>query len=194
MNSIKALKALWKKLGCNGHVKNFSSRPLWVLETDSEPGKAVAHRLLPGRKSPPRVDADAFRRADGKPIDGHASWWKFYDVSTVEVFDHRDDIQISVVAKTSVFDSEFSKSPIVYDQASNWGLPIRLVTDVRRDKKRRPTAYLITGVGWVDPQTFLVMTCSHEVDNARPVFPKGSKPYVRTRRDPELANNISVMG
>ena len=68
---------------------------MWVLETDTIPGKAVAHILSPGMKSPPQVDADAFRRVDDKPIEGHGSWWKFYDVSTAEIFDKGSDVEVS---------------------------------------------------------------------------------------------------
>jgi len=131
---------------------------------------------------------------DGHPIDGHASWWKIYSGSTAEVFDQGDDVRVSVIVKTAVTDSEFSKAPIVYDRNTDWGLPVQLVTDVRRDKRGRIVEYHVSGVGWVDRGTFLAMTCHHEVDNARPVFPYGGRPYVRTRRDPELANNISAMG
>lgn len=194
MASIQALRAIWKKLGFKGHVKNSSSKPLWILETDSIPGKAVAHLLPPGRKSPPAVDGDAFRRVDGKSIEGHASWWKIYSGSTAEVLDQGGDVRVSVIAKTAVTDLEFSKDPIVYDHTSGWSVPIQLVTDVRRDKRKKIVEYHVSGVGWVDRGTFLAMTCHHEVDNARPVFPDGGIPYVRTRRDPELANNISAMG
>lgn len=68
------------------------------------------------------------------------------------------------------------------------------MTDVRRDKKKRIIGYLVSGVGWVDPNEMLVMTCHHEVDNARPVFPEGGKPFVRTCRDQELMNNLDSMG
>jgi hypothetical protein len=43
MGAHEELKKLWKKLGFKGHVKNFSSQPLWVLETGT--GKPLAHLL-----------------------------------------------------------------------------------------------------------------------------------------------------
>jgi hypothetical protein len=67
MDARQKLKALWKKLGINGQVVNFSSKTLWVLETNS--GKSIAHLLLPMTKSPIKIDADAFRREDGRAID-----------------------------------------------------------------------------------------------------------------------------
>lgn len=57
--------------------------------------------------SPNGVDVDAFRRFDGKPIRGHKSWWKFYDFSTVEIFDKGDDLRTSVVSQTPVSEVEF---------------------------------------------------------------------------------------
>ena len=84
-DAAQNLKRIWKKLGVKGQVKNYSSKPIWVLETDS--GKSIAHLLPPMTKSPNGVDADAFRRVDDKPIQGHKSWWKFYGFSMVEVFD-----------------------------------------------------------------------------------------------------------
>lgn len=192
MDVYRKLKKIWKKLGLKGHVKNFSSKSIWVLETDS--GIPIAHLLKPMTKSPPEVDCDAFKREDGLPLDGHSDWWKIYD-SNAEIFDLGKDVQISVIAKTVVDDKKFVQSPakIKYDK-SDWGVPIRLVTDVQRDKKKRVTAYLVNGIGWVEPTKMLAMACRHEVDNARPVFPEGSKPFVRTRRDEELFNNLESKG
>ena len=183
------LKSIWKSLGIKGHVKNYSSTYLWVLETDRK--RAVAHLLAPGKKSPIEVDADAFRRKDGRPIEGHASWWRFYDFSTAEVFGQTNELGVSVITKTAVPDLRFAK--VTYDNSKSWGDPICLVTDVKRDKKEKNIiSYFVTGTGWVEPDQFLVMVCHHKVDNARPVFPSGGRPYVRTRRDPELFNNIEV--
>src|SRR5688572_26054502 len=106
MGIYEELKNVWKLLGLKGHVKNFSSKPVWVLETDS--GPAIAHTLKPMFKSPPNIDADAFKRADGKSIDGHKDWWKIYD-SNAELFDRGKDIRVSIIAKSAVGDDEFTK-------------------------------------------------------------------------------------
>jgi len=66
--TMQDLKRIWKKLGIKGQVKNYSSKPIWVIENDS--GKPVAHLLPPMTKSPNGIDADGFRRVDGKPIQG----------------------------------------------------------------------------------------------------------------------------
>lgn len=193
MGTYDELKKIWKLLNIKGHVKNYSSQPLWVLETES--GKPVAHHLSPMTKSPPAIDADAFRRKDGKPIEGHPSWWKIYDVANAELFDDANNgLRISAIAKAAVKDDEFARGgKIIYDE-KDWGVPIRLLTAIRRNKKRRIVAYHVEGIGWLEPDQMLAMTCKHEVDNARPVFPKRRNPFVRTRRDQDLINNIEVMG
>ena len=71
---------------------------------------------------------------------------------------------------------------------------MQLVYDVRRNRRKRITKYHVTGIGWVDPSRALLMTCRGEIDNARPVFPNGSKAYIRTRRDRQLFNNLEVKG
>ncbi len=76
------LKKVWKLLDLKGHVKNYSSKSIWVLETDS--GLAIAHLLKPMTKSPPLIDA--------------------------EIFDQGDDLRVSVIAKTAVGDEEFDPS------------------------------------------------------------------------------------
>ena len=188
---------MWKKLGIKGQVKNYSSKPLWVIETDS--GRAVAHLLQPMSKSPPDVDADGIRRVDGKAIDGHRSWWKFYDFSIMEVFDDGDGLKTSVIRKMKVDDSEFAPADtkVIYDRSSSWGVQVNLITDVQRrkvGKRRRITKYHVSNVGWLKPDAALEMTCRGEIDNARPVFPSGGRPYIRTRRDKQIFNNLEVMG
>ncbi len=192
MSNYESLKKIWKKLGIKAHVKNFSSQPLWVLENEDD--RPVAHLLRPMTKSPIKIDTDAFRRRDGKPIEGHKSWWKIYDGSTAEVFDKGKDLSISVITKTAVEDKEFSTdAPITYEEKT-WGTPILLVTNVQRDKKKSIIAYLVTNVGWIEPEQMLTMTCHHEIDNARPVFPTSGTPFIRTRRDQKFFNNLSTKG
>ena len=187
------LKRVWKKLGIKGQIKNYSSKSIWVLETDS--GKPMAHLLQSFSKSPNKVDADAFRRVDDKPIQNHKSWWKFYDFSTVEIFDNGNDIKTSVVTMIAVEDQEFSgTNKTTSDQSNNWGDPLQLVDNVRRNKKKRITEYHVTGLGWVGKLKALTMTCHGEIDNARPVFPKDGSPYIRTNRDMEIFNNLNVKG
>lgn len=116
---------------------------------------------------------------------------KIYDGSTAEVYGGKKSLRVSVIAKTAVKELEFDK-PLYRNET--WGSPIQVITDVKRDKKKRITAYFVTRIGWVDIKQALNLTCHHKIDNARPVFPKQGDPYIRTRRDPELFNNISVKG
>lgn len=189
MSIYQKLKYVWKKLGIKGQVKNFSSLSLWVLETET--GPPIAHRLLPMMKSPNSIDADAFRRTDNKAIEGHKSWWKIYDFSTAEIFDEKNSVRVSSITKTRVNDKEFGDTLIVYDESS-WGVPVKLITDVRRNKKKEITRYHVTGLGWLSPLEALSLVCHGEIDNGRPVFPKKGKPFIRTRRDQELLNNLEV--
>jgi hypothetical protein len=190
MDIYDSLKAIWKKLGIKGQVKNFSSKKLWVLETDS--GRPVARCLEPGFKTPNEVDVDAFKRVDTVAIERHKSWWKFYDFSTVEVSDKGESVRVSAISKTAVDEHHFGENPVYKNES--WGSPIRVVLDVRRDRKNRIVAYRVSDMGWIDFNEALKMTCHHEIDNARPVFPASGRPYLRTRRDKELFNNLSTKG
>ena len=44
----------------------------------------------------------------------------------------------------------------------------------------------MTNVGWIEFDQALKMTCQHEIDNARPVFPVSGRPNIRTRKDKEF--------
>jgi hypothetical protein len=185
-----SLKAAWKKLGIKGQVKNFSSKKLWVIENDSD-GKPIARWLEPGFKTPREIDVDAFKRVDKGAIEGHKEWWKIYDISTAEIYDKGNSLRISAITRTAVDEKHFG-APLYKNES--WGSPIQLVIDVRRDKKKRIVAYYVSNVGWVDFEAALKMTCHHEIDNARPVFRSSGPPYLRTRRDKELFNNLAAKG
>ncbi|MEI8348079.1 MAG: DUF3892 domain-containing protein [Pseudomonadota bacterium] len=189
MSVYDSLKAVWKKLGIKGQVVNYSSKELWVLETES--GQPVARKLLPGYKTTPSIDVDGFKRVDGVAIDGHRQWWKFYDFSTVEIFDFKNSLLVSAITKVAVDEIHFGQ---VSYRNEKWGEPIRAIIDVRRDKKRNIVEYCINSIGWVKFDTAFKMTCYHEIANARPVFPSGGKPYIRTRRDDKIINNLSSKG
>jgi hypothetical protein len=190
MSSYEFLKKIWKKLGINGQVINFSSKVLWVLDTTD--GITTARKLTPGFRTPIDIDFDAFKRVDGKPIDEHSNWWKFYDVSTVEVFDYKkDDLKVSAITKIAVDEEHFHKPKYVEEFI---GQPVKLVTDVKRNKKKKIVKYFVTEIGWLNCDQTLEMTCRHEIANARPVFPSNGLPYIRTRRDIILPNNLSRKG
>ncbi len=104
----------------NGQVKNGSSRVLWVVETDT--GPAIAHKLLPGRKSPSSVDADGFKAVDGTSIDGHTSWVKIRDLSTADVADSGRQLTRGCILCFNVGENEFGQ--VRFDQADGWGEPM----------------------------------------------------------------------
>jgi hypothetical protein len=187
----ESLKKIWKLFGLHGHAVNFSSKPLWVIEGNN--GVGVAHILSPMTYSPPAVDIDGFKRVDGKKIEGHSSWWKIYD-STVEIFDKGSDLRISKVIRTSAADIDFTNKPVNYDDSLKWALPVLLVNNVERDKHKKIIAYNVTNIGWLDPETVLELTCRGEIANARPVFPVHGLPYIRTRRDQDMFNNLEIKG
>jgi hypothetical protein len=102
-----------------GRVKNYSSKTLWVVETDS--GKAIAHRLAPNRQSPAGVDADGFKAVDGTPIDGHTSWIKVTDLSTADVEFKNGELDAGCWWPfcRKVEDDEFGV--VAYDYGQGWG-------------------------------------------------------------------------
>ena len=185
------LKAVWKKLKIKGQVKNYSSIELWIVETDTQ-GKPVARILPSGHKTPKEIDVDGFKRMDAKPIQGHNNWWKFYDFSTVSITSSDNGkLKISVITKTAVKENHFGKVSYIYER---WGEPLVVIADVRRDLSNRIISYYVSGYGWLDFSTTFRMTCYHEIDNARPVFPKNGKPYIRSKRDEYLFNNFDMKG
>lgn len=189
MGTYETLKKIWKKLGIKGQVKNFSSVELWVIENDTSK-QPMARKLLPGYETPPKIDVDGFKRVDGLPIAGHKHWWKIYD-STVEIYDGKNSLKLSVIAMTAVDEKEFGTPKYASEP---WGEPIHLIDNVKRDKKKRVVAYHVTGLGWIKAKKALELACQHAIANARPVFSRTGAPYIRTRRDPLLFNNISVKG
>jgi hypothetical protein len=98
-----------------------------------------------------------------------------------------------LITKTKVNDKEFGDIPIVYVEGS-WGVPIKLITDVQRNKKKEIVRYFVTDLGWLTSSNTLSLVCHGEIDNARPVFPKKGKPFIRTRRDKKLLNNLELKG
>jgi hypothetical protein len=139
----------------------------------------VARWLESGFQTPKNIDVDGFKRFDGVCVAGHPNWWKIYDFSTAETSDAGQDLKVSAISKT-VVDENHLGSPI-YKQES-LGTPIKLIIDVRREKKRI-VAYCVTNVGWIEFDQALKMTCQHEIDNARPVFTVSGCPYISTRKD-----------
>jgi hypothetical protein len=181
---------MWKKLGIKGQVLNYSTKTLWVLENDS--GKPRAHKLPAGFRTLPDIDFDALNRVDGVSVEGHNNWWKFYDFSNAEVFDaSKNKLKISAISKTAVPEGHFNKVKYL-DEIT--GRPLQVIVDVKRDKRKKIISYFVTELGWLSFEKTLELTCLHQIDNARPVFPAVKSPYIRTRKDIILPNNLSQKG
>ena len=67
-----------------------------MVENTSK-SKPIAHKLEPNKKTPFGIDADGFKRVDGKPIDGHKYWWKITSISTAEIYDRNGGLEIDVI-------------------------------------------------------------------------------------------------
>lgn len=188
MELYQSLKSLWKKLGIKGSVKNYSNADLWVLETDTT-GRPIARILSPGYKTPRGIDCDAFKRKDGKAIQGHKDCWKLYDFSIAEVFSDGKGLRVSVFSKTAVSEKHFGE--VVKYINEKWGEPLTVILDTKRGRTHRIESYYVSGHGWLNFETTLLMTCRHEIDNAQPVFPRKGNPYIRSKRDKIVLNNFS---
>jgi hypothetical protein len=94
MSVYSELKRIWKKLGINGQVINYSKVSLWVVETDTS-DIPVARILKSGFKTPRNIDVDGFKRFDGKKLKDHKHWFKFYDFSTAEIASNKKGLKVS---------------------------------------------------------------------------------------------------
>ena len=174
----------------DGKVINHSDLELWVIETTTNHphGPPIAHRLSGKRKSPRGIDADGFRRCDGRSIDGHEGWWKILDLSNADIYPNGDDLKICIAYKKKVPDLHFGA--YVVDNSANWGEPLKLVTAIYKTKSRRVVGYEVHGVGYVDKQTALSMAESGELDNIV-LVKRGASKYLRSKPDQINSNNFS---
>lgn len=172
-----------------GSVVNHSNIDLLVIETTTNHpnGPAIAHRLSGRRKSPKNIDADGFKRLDGKPIDGHAEWWKILDFSTADIYQDGDKLKVSVAYKGKVPDQQFKAYLI--DKGEGWGDPLKIVTAIYKSKTRQIVGYEVEGVGRVDRQAAISLAERGDLDNVVLAQPAGTK-YLRTKPDQNQKNNL----
>jgi hypothetical protein len=172
-----------------GTIRNYSSKTLWVVETDSGPAKA--HKLSPNMKSPSTVDADGVKTVDGSPIDGHTSWWKIRDISTADIYDNNQNSKLTIKAsfKSRVKENEFGS--VEYKQESGWGEKISKVVSVHKNTKGIITEFLIdNGIGWINKNKAVELAKKGQII-AVVVNPKNSDSYIRSRPDSTKKNNFS---
>jgi hypothetical protein len=114
------LRLFWQHgLPPKGIVRNQSNGVLWVVENDS--GRAIAHLLAPGLRSPQNLDADGVMDQRRTPISGHVSWWKARDISIADVRSEAGNLTIDCLTCSAVFDLEFG--PVLFDESPGWGQP-----------------------------------------------------------------------
>ncbi|MGK5090454.1 DUF3892 domain-containing protein [Deltaproteobacteria bacterium TL4] len=172
-----------------GTVKNYSSVPLWVVETDN--GKAIAHLLATKRKSPKHTDADGFKRVDGKSIYDHASWWKIYSGTTADIYDYGNGLTINISIMRRVPENQFEE--VTYDSSEDWGEPMKYVTDVKKGKTGAIEKYFVEEIGWLPKSETVALAEQGQIDNAVVVHSSSGPAYLRSRPDQKKSNNFSEM-
>ena len=115
-----------------GTVINHSKIELLVLETDT--GPPLVHTLRPKEKSPQGLDADAFRRKEGKAILGHKGWWKLPSFSTTNIYQVGKDILLPLSLLRPVGDLHFGKYKI--ENSSSWGTKLTYGRILFEDKEQ----------------------------------------------------------
>ena len=186
------IRDIYEKIKQNAKVKNHSSHALWVIETTSS--QPTAHKLLPGKKSPPDIDADGIKRVDDKPIENHPHWWKIRDFTTADIYnEHGNDnnIKIDVLLKKAVSDDEFGI--YVKDHSEEWGEPIANITQIKRAENGNISEYFVEQYGWISKSKAVELAAKGKIDNATPVFPKKGEAYLRSRPDASSENNLDGM-
>ena len=151
---------------------------------------AIAHKLGPKMKTPSNIDADGFKRIDGKAIEGHVDWWKIRSIFSAEIKDAGDDLEIKVILKSAVTDREFGK-PYEIDESIAWGEPIIDVTCIYKTKRGETTGYEVVGRGKVAKNEAVLMAKQGFLDNVV-VVQRGSNTFLRTKPDSDPLNNLTV--
>jgi len=173
-----------------GSIRNFSSIVLWVVETDT--GPALAHCLFPKMKSPPKIDADGFKRKDGITINNHMAWWKVRGHTTTDIYDSQKTLKVIGSFVKQVSEKEFGE--VRYIDGAGWGVPIQQITQVTTNKKGKITKYYIPEIGWISKKDAITRAAHGLIDNVVLVFPRGKKrPYLRALPDHRWENNLDYL-
>ncbi|MBI2602548.1 MAG: DUF3892 domain-containing protein [Deltaproteobacteria bacterium] len=175
------------KFKLRGQVINHSRKKLLVIETDS--GKAIVHVLGPKRKSPPDVDADGFKRADGETIFLHKHWWKIWSGFHVNVYQFSDNLLLPVSLMRPVADYHFGD--YTTDKASNWGVELSYVTGVIRGKNRKIVAYHTDKFGKVSKSEGIKLARKGAFDNVDIVRHKNGSYFLRSKRNKTKDDNLT---
>jgi hypothetical protein len=179
----------------NGKIINRSSVELFVIETTTFKGvagkpPALVHRLAPGMKSPKDIDADGFKRVDGKAIEGHLFWWKIRDFNIAEISGNGDGLTVSAIFRTAVKDDKFGTYET--DNSPNWGEPIRDVAMILKDKKRRTIGYLLENGTELEVREAVDLASQGELDNVTVMTARSGYRFLRSKPDSTTDNNLPV--
>ena len=169
-----------------GHVINHSSKELFVIENDS--GRVIVHRLGARRKSPRNVDADGFKRADGKAILFHKNWWKVPNFFTAHIFQVGADILIPASVMIPVGDNRFGHYE--FDRAKDWGEELAYVTRIIRSKSGKTVGYDTDKYGRLSKSKGIKLTQQGKLDNVVVVMSKRG-PYLRTWKNAQSDDNLT---
>ncbi len=178
-----------------GEILNRSSVPLYVIDTTTNEGvsgkpPAVIHILAPGRKTPKGIDADGFKRVEGKPIQGHTSWWKIRSISTAVIRDEGSDLKSSAILESKVKEDEFG--PYEIDSNPGWGEPITDVTSVIKNKKNQTIGYALQNGDRLSLAEAVALAHQGKLDNVYVFKSSKGAEFLRSRPDAEPLNNLKV--
>ena len=146
------------------------------------------------------MDADGFKRFDGKSISNHPHWWKIYNFSTADVFDRGKGVTV-IGYKVKVADDEFdikdgngkSQIKVEYDYSDGWGDLITYIIGVKMGKNGSLEEFNVDNLGWISKFEAIALVEQEKIDNAVVVRPKSGEPYLRSRPDRKKENNFSQM-
>ena len=110
---------------------------------------------------------------------------------TADILDSGQGLQVDVLIKLKIDKEKDRWNEVSYDSSNNWGIPIRNIIGVKKNKKRKIEQYLVEEYGWVARKKALTLTSKGLIDNAVVVIPKYGDPYLRSFPDKESENNLS---
>lgn len=169
-----------------GQVINHSQRLLLVIETDT--GRPIVHQLGPKHKSPINVDADGFKRADGRAIFLHKQWWKIGNISTADIWQIGDDVLIPISLMVPVSDDHFGA--YTEDKTPGWGEKLAYVTAIIRNKKREVTGYVTESFGRISKKKAIDLAKAGRLDNVVVVENKLGTVFLRTKKNVKTEDNL----
>ena len=172
-----------------GQIFNHASVDLLVIENGSGEYPPIVHRLGPKRKSPDNLDADGFKRADGKSILKHKSWWKVPNFFAADIYQLGSDFLVPISVMIPVPDNWFGAYKMAKEK--DWGTPLVYVTEILRDKYRKTTGYVIEGRDKIDLKEAIRRAEAGQLDNVVIVRHKNGNVFLRTKKNTIPSDNLA---